>query len=433
MNNLVLSKSRYEIRPKRLIYFILILTLLMGTLVDDFHFPSSISYLNDICVVALFYFILPRFVLTFKNLKLTGILIVIGLFILSIIIGIIINLVPINLVVWAIRNTFRFFTFFIACVCYLNKNDLDYLFRLFYKLQWLNLVLAFYQYFVLGLSQDFLGGIFGHGGGAGLTVFSCLLLAYATCSYLSKKLPLYKLIFIMLSTMIINAMAEQKIFYFEFVIILILALLFCNATWKKFKIFIVGIGGIFIGLTILKNLFPLHFEILTNFAMIEDYANMTSGGYEISRWGAFSQINSIFFKNDIILNLFGYGFGNAEYSAFPYFTSSFYVQYGQWHYRWFTHQWTFLETGYVGFILYVSFFVAIFVYASYIRKWIVKKEQYYIVITQIMVVVCIVSIWYNALLKMDFGYIAFFALTLSGILMKDAIFMKRKGVELIND
>ena len=178
---MILKVGRVRINTKSLIYFVLTLTLVMGTLTDDFGIPSAIRYMNDAIIIILFLFLLKRndFLNKISFLGMNAIFIAMILFSVVNIITVVINFVPLNLVLWAVRNTYRFLIFFWACVLFLDKDDLNKIFEFFYWLQWVNFLLVLYQFFGLGLKQDSLGGIFGHGGNAGLLVYSVILLAHA--------------------------------------------------------------------------------------------------------------------------------------------------------------------------------------------------------------------------------------------------------------
>lgn len=405
------------IRPKKLIYFIIFFTVIMGALIDEFHLPRSITYLNDVCVILLLFFCLKR-IKFWKYIHMSFFPITMAGLFTVLLFGVIINLVPIRLVIWGTRNTFRCFVFLYAAIIYLDMDDLDCIFDKLYKLQWINLILALYQYYVLGLSQDSLGGIFGHGAGAGLTSFSCLLLSYHLCAYFYKKISLFKMVFVVGTTLITCTLAEEKMFFFEFVIILISVFLFSKFSLKKLVGIIVGSLFFLGGLQLMKYILPWSYERIVNFEKFIEYGQSTTGGYNISRFGAFSEINDIFLKNNILKNLFGYGLGNCEYASFPIFLSDFYRTYGWYNYRWFAHQWMFLETGYLGLIAYIMVIVGFLVYGVRHRFKLSEHAGMYNVVGQCMAVITVVSMWCNALVKVDYSYIPFFGIALIGIAVK---------------
>lgn len=92
-----------------------------------------------------------------------------------------------------------------------------------------------------------------------------------------------------------------------------------------------------------------------------DYATATfDEGYRIPRVGSFQVINNLFLRTPI-KEWFGLGIGNCDTSAFSFLQSDFYRAYGDYNYRWFTNQWTYLECGIGGFGLYVFFFVTLII------------------------------------------------------------------------
>ena len=172
----------------------------------------------------------------------------------------------------------------------------------------------------------------------------------------------------------------------------------------------------FISVNMYEKIFPyvdLSFE-----AFISE-GSSTGGGYNLSRLSGISNINKIFFNDDFLKNSFGYGFGNCEYSSFEIFTSNFYKIYGDYHYRWFTHLWVFLETGYFGIVSYLLIIISIF-FQSFkcIKNKFNQLDFDCIIFTCIISVIMILMFFYNSLLKADFAYLAFFALSISSVIIK---------------
>lgn len=415
---MLITYGKIRIRPKNLIYIVLILTLLMGTLNDDFGVTTNIRYLNDVATLLLMFslFFDKKIQKYIPYLGLNKIIIAMLVYTLVNIISIIINMVSVSLVVWAVRNTYRFFVFFWACIVYLEKEDLDRIFEIMYKIQWANVVLIFYQFTVLNLKQDDLGGIFGHGGNAGLLIYSVLLLAYAVSKYVSKEYSMFKVLFVLISTCVISVLAEIRAFFVFALIIVIVNAILNKSIIRKTGVILVSIILFFVAVDLYSKLFP--YVSLTLDAFIKE-GSSTGGGYNISRFNALSEINRLFFKNDNLRELFGFGFGNCEYSNIPLFRSKFYDLYGSYNYRWFTSQWVFLETGYAGVVSYIGIVLFNLSYSIKILKLKKDDDKVFKLICIILSIVCIISFFYNSLLKADFGYIAFFSLAISGIVYKE--------------
>lgn len=419
-----------RINSKVFIYFIIIFTVFMNTFIDDLHFPAAIRYLNDIFIVILLISLLFRKnikeVVTNTNSKYVVIFII--LFTIVNIVSALINLVPIQLVLWATRNTYRFFVFYLASITFLEKKDVDNIMRIMCKLQILNFALVLYQYFILGLKQDTLGGLFGHGGNAGLLIYSIIILAYSIVKYNSKVMPLYQMLFILITTVISSVLAELRIFFIIIAIILILNVLLTKFTLKKIVIITSVVILFFVSINIYSSIFP--YVDLSIESFISE-GTSTGGGYNLSRLNGISEINKIFFKGDAVKMLFGYGFGNCEYSSFEIFTSNFHNLYGEYHYRWFTHLWIFLETGYFGMISYIMIILSVIVQSLKMKKKVHDgSDKDYLVLSNILATIMLIMFIYNSLLKADFGYLAFFVLSIPSIIISNANKNREKKLEI---
>lgn len=393
-------------------------------LISELNIPSGITYFTDFINLTLFLYMLafPKWSRQQKDRVLSN-SIVIFLFI-NVIIGVLLNLVNPLLVLWAIRNHFRGIIFWYACVRFLCEEDIEKLFTLFFKFQFVNVIVTLFQFFVQGYSQDYLGGIFGTqvGSNSFTNVYFMLLLTYYCVSYINKKAPFWKLLFIVLSTILIAALAELKIYYFEFAIIIFLAILFSKPSLKNFLISAAATISFFSGLTLLKNIFPLQYKYLTDFERLFSYITMEGGGYNISRLTAFSTINNLFFKDDLVKNLFGFGLGGCEYSSFSFLTSPFYLEYGRLNYRWFTHMMLYLETGFVGFGLFVLFILSCFIMATKMRIGRKNESRLNILVTvQVFSLLTIVNMWYNQALMNENQYFIYFVLSCAFIINKTSL------------
>ena len=144
------------------------------------------------------------------------------------------------------------------------------------------------------------------------------------------------------------------------------------------------------------------------------YSTEGMAGYELSRFGSFEQIDSLIFNKDPVRSAFGVGFGGAEESNISLFTSFFSQVWGYLNYRWFTHQMTFIETGYVGFCLFVMVFV---VYAIWLMKKVkrVPESKVLIQFSFIMTLFTIINFWYNCATRIECCYFIAFSLAVGAI------------------
>lgn len=414
-----MKSDKFIITARKTVLFVLYFTIVMETLISQFKFPSFIRYINDIAIIILLYFMRLKTVKKFKEIKSLSILISLLILFLCFFISSITNLVPFHLAIWAIRNTFRGIIFMIACICFLKKEDLYKIFNNLFIFQIINVLLGLYQFFILGHSMDFVGGIFGYGNGAGVNIFNALLISYYLNTYLQKKEKLIKLIIVTMTSFILAAIAEEKMTYIFFIIIVLISILFNKISLRKIVAINISIIVLLFGLKLINLYYPDMYEIMTNKNLLIEYSTKTyEEGYRIPRLGAFKFIDNKFFFNNVEDKMLGLGFGNCETSNIKIFESEFYKIYGDYNYRWFTHQWIYLECGIIGFMAYIIFFIVIIL--NYIKKLIkIDSDKYFIIAGLCMTVCCIMTIWYNATLKVDMSYLAFFSISIGFVSIKN--------------
>lgn len=407
---------------KLLIYFLITWIMFEDLLVSAFGAPSMIRYLNDGIMLFLLLACLRnvnKVVRVFWQTRYTGVLLIMLLYIFYTLLGSIINGVPPLRVLWAARNNYRFFAFFVICVYALDRKDIQRLAAWLCQLQWLNLGLGLVEFFILHKDGDYLGGIFGTAKGcnAGLNVYLCFVTACVVLQYLYKQRPFRYLVCSLVATMLLAGLAELKIVFVEIALIVLMILFLSGRKKQAFTLLGMSAAALAVGLLIMWQLFPEHFAILTDLDRLLEYSVSEAGGYKLSRFHAFSNINRLFFRDSVFRNLFGFGFGYCEYSSFDFLTSNFYRQYGFLNYRWFAHQMMFLETGYVGLALYIAILASILLCAWRSRKkdpatalW-----NYFVMI---MCVLTVINLWYNASIRAENAYLIYFALSIGAVMDK---------------
>ena len=298
-----------------------------------------------------------------------------------------------------------------------------------YRLRWLHLFLCLFQYFVMGKEQDYLGGIFGvqKGCNAGLNVYLCFIIAYAACRYLDGREKIGSALGTLVMSLLIAALAELKILYVEVVLIIVLAAMLGRKSRKTWAILLAVIVGIVVGLMALKAIFPDHYEILMGMTQMLEYDNADGSAYQLSRLFAFENINELFFGENTLLKLFGLGFGNCEYSNFSFLTSDFYRTYGHYNYRWFSLQMMYLETGLVGFGLYIAILGSILFTARKAMRA-NSRQQYLFRMVVIYVILTVIGLWYNAAIKGEPGYLIFLILAAAAVCQKERPAVLPKGI-----
>lgn len=409
-----------KISIRNIIKFIIYYSTIMCALVAELKLPSSIYYLNDLLMIVLFIYIVRKnFAKTFNRIQFKFFNIWLASLVLVISIGVVVNFVPIKLILWGGRNTFRGLVFFTACIIFFKNEDVYTVLDAFVKIQIINIILACYQFFVLGLKQDRLGGIFGHGNGSALCIFSCIICCYTLLIYLNKGEKLKETLLCFISSIIIAALAEEKLLFIELATVVILAILLSRRSFKKWLIIPVFIAMFFLGFNVFERYFPDAIDTLLHFDLMEDYLTASwEGSYFIPRLGAFSFISENLFNNNLFNILFGIGMGNAETSSFTFLQSDFYSQYGYMNYRWIFSQWTIIETGILGLLLFIILFLAIILYLLVKRKKAYTSELCIIDLSIITSVICLMTMWTNTTLKVDTSYIAFFAISAGLIAIK---------------
>lgn len=401
------------------VFFILFYSIAMEALIENLHLPGTIRYLNDVVLIAVIFGIQGRFLPILRkehSYMLWGA--VCALFVMDIFTAVI-NLVSPLLVMWAVRNTFRGLIYLFCVIAVLHVEDMTKLFHVLLGLQLPNLLLAIYQSLVTsGGNPDFVHGLFANGAGA--NTFSAVLFAYYLNAYLNGREPVWTVAFVAVTSIMIAAMAEEKTFFLYFIVIFVLSILISRWSLKTLCFIAVAfIAGIFL-VQYIAIVMPDILEFLTDWNTSKTYLTATwADSYGIPRLGAFTFIAKNFFNNDFATSLFGFGFGSAEHSQFAFLDSPFYLRYGELSYRSFTHQWTFIETGYIGFGLFVLVFIIALICLCK-QRWIYRKYDAVLNLTGIcMCVVCIISMWSNATLKLDVSYIPCFGVAIG--------FLTRKG------
>lgn len=313
---------------------------------------------------------------------------------------------------WGVRNNFRFYFAFIAYAVIISKERAHSCLKLLDSVFWINAVVTLVQFFILGHSQDHLGGIFGveKGCNSYSIIFFSIIISKSLLQFMNgeeKTLPCFSKCAVAL---IIAAMAEIKFFFIIFILILVICAFLTKFSIRKFSVLLVSAFLVMVGGTLLTAIFGSNdsielsriFELFTssNYATAED----------LGRFTAIPTISNNFLTT-IPSKLVGMGLGNCDTSAFAICNTPFYQTYQYLHYNWFFSAFLFLETGYIGLIAYLSFFVAVFFNAKR-NKRLGLSDELFCSISMIMSVVCAILTFYNASSRTEIAYLAFFALAL---------------------
>ncbi len=409
---------------KSLIFFLLIWVILEELLISQFSFPGAVRYLTDLALLWLMLCCLVDLKALWSQFRHTGYLLTLLsalAFVAYLLLGACLNRVAPLLALWGLRNTCRALAFFVVCVYTLDRNDLDRLLKLLRDLQWLNLAMCLFQYFILGKYQDYLGGMFGTDIGCNiyLNLYLCFLFVFVIVQYLHQQCSLGYLSFTLVSGMVISCLAELKIAYVELICIVIAAIILFPRRKGLLKMILAAAAALAIGLYLLWLVYPIQFRHLSSAEEFLAYGISQEGGYGLSRFRAYQLIDQLFFQGDLFHNLFGYGVGSCEYSRFAFLTSDFYRANGHYHYIWFTHQTLFLETGWLGTLLYLLT-LAIIALTAWRRLLKCPDTSFYAGLTVTMCGIALISFVYNATIREEAGYLLFFAMASDAIAGKCA-------------
>ncbi len=417
---------------KYIIYFQLIYVLFSGLLID-FGISASIRYLTDVINMVLFYELLisigkwkyERGLFIKQETDIASML-VMFFWLLFMLLSTCGKSPSIIRMAWASRNWARFFIFFIACQVFLHKKDVESLYLWLFRIYIFDFLMICFQFLFLGHKGDDLGGIFGSmmGGNGQTNILICIVLILGLCVYFEQRMNTIVMFFLLSSVMLIAALEELKVFYYEYIGIVLLACVIYAAKKQvgRHEVLRVAFAAILawmFGLVILAVVFPSHFKVIIGKTSYMAYEAHSSSQYKISRIKFISEINELFFKDSPILNLTGYGFGNCEYSKFGFLTSPFYHEHGETNYLYFSHQTLFLEGGLIGLGLFVAIFGVIAV--QHLKKLIVcKAVNKYAVLGFVFGLVTMANVFYNNATRTEISYLTYFCLATAYIMTNES-------------
>lgn len=267
--------GRITLTTTKMIWLVLAITSVGALIISTFHTSNFVYYLADMFNVFLAFFAIRRVVRVRKMKEVGFLVLLLVLFIINCIIGIIGNNVPLKLAIWGSRNVYRFVLFFSSCVVLLEKKDVARFQAAFPKIYVINAIIAIFQYFVLGLKGDYIGGLFGtiQGCNGALTIFLNIALSYFIAGYLSGNEKLSKIIVYSILYFLVAALSETKGNYIFFVLIVAVALLVSKKSLKTFGIICVAFVSVGAGIYFLNKYFPGSLDFLLDLNEANRYMN----------------------------------------------------------------------------------------------------------------------------------------------------------------
>lgn len=397
--------------PEILTYIIFLFPFIMAFLLEFLHLPSFVKYSVDIMYIAVLFMVnAGRNTYVRKNhATFVGFIIVFLLYTLFVYLF---NFQSPFYYLWGVRNNFRFYAAFIIYIAVFDEEDAAGCLKLMDYLFWINAIISVFQFFVLGYRQDFLGGIFGvdRGCNAYTIVFFSIVIGKSLVLFMEKQEKAAVCFTKCGVSLLIAAMAELKFYFLLFVMILLICTVMTRFSFRKTIILIVAA----VLLMLSGLLLPMLFGEKTALTPENIWKMITATNYATNKdLGRFTAIPTI--SRDFLTGwadkLFGMGLGNCDTSSFDICNSTFYKSHSYLNYNWFSSAILFLETGYIGLLTYLSFFIVCFFSARNRMKRKAANELF-CRISMMMSIVCFILVFYNSSLRTEIGYMAFFALAL---------------------
>ena len=404
-----------QLKYKSIAFFLIGYMLLIEIFISIFHLPRNIRFVIDVVALILIFLGFQKISYALSEKGYRWYFGYIILFIVSTILGSFFRMVPIGQVLWAIRNNYLYILFGIIVIYLMDTHDVDRVFEFCLKLQVLNVIMGIYEYYILNVHNDYLGGIFGvdQGCNANLNGYMMIISAYAINKYLVKKMSIAKTIWVIGSCTFMAALSELKMFYVEVVLIVVCSVLLNRKSIKGFMMLAGGFLGLIIGIQVLSVVNPKSVEDLISITNMIDYntrSDYGAGDIRITRLGSTNLINKWFFKDDMSLKLFGMGLGACEDStSFTFCNSQFATQYRSLGYRNLTMSMNYLETGYIGVICFALIFIFLFLIATKMKNEMSEYKEMASV-SQVICIMSVLNFWYSSAIRMNIAYLTFFSI-----------------------
>ena len=414
-----LLKFNIKKRPVQswLLYWVFLLPFFFGTFIDLLNFPNAIKYTIDFVLVALSFLVIFNFNISLRKNTLLLSLVVI-FFSIYCFIFYILNFQSPFYFLWGFRNNFRFFIVFFLFIKFFSQTDIKNCFKIFDIVFYVNFPVCLIQYFVFNLKQDYLGGVFGNTRGCNgyLINFFIIVVAKSVLDFMNGKEKTW-ICFIKLSiTMLVSAMAELKFYFVVFLIVIILAAVFTSFSFKKLVLLIFSFIIVTVGSALLISIFDIDnffsVEGVLELAFRDHYSSKTS----VNRLSAISTLSKRI-STEWYTRFFGMGLGNCDTSSFEICNTPFFKTYEYLGYHLMSSAILFLEVGYIGIVIYLSFFAFVFYYANKFKKSDKANESYF-QLAMIMAVVCCILVFYNSTLRTEASYMVFFVLSAPFVFLK---------------
>ena len=384
-------------------------------LVYTLGLPRFMLYLGDILTIWTFIYALH----TQHKITIPKSFIFLFLYLFIGILGGLFNSEPFSLMVWGLRNSLRYILFFYSCYVLLKKTDLEKVFKLLWFVFWISVPLCTFERFFVNypagtIIGDMVGGVFWNYSGSNLplNVILCVCLSQIVIKYFRNECSLLSFVVVSVCALYMAATAELKVFIIEFIVIIIFAAFIEKIKWNKVIILIIyafAFSNIISLFVMLNGNSTYDYSTIFSINGFIEYATRDSGYNgtgDVNRLSGIAIIWERIFNHDLSKGLFGIGIGNAEYTNF--FVLDFYSRYSTLNYQWFHMIWMFIETGLLGILFYLSFFISTLRKACKIKNYDVNIST-----VKIMILIMLILFVYNISLRSEAsGYLLFLLLSI---------------------
>lgn len=272
-----------------------------------------------------------------------------------------IHLTSFPVYVWGLRMIVRYFLLF--RLVFILMTDVDVLKTkiIIYKAMKFNILLCLFQYFVLGVKGDPLGGTFA-GGNSEILYLIMFSLFLMTGDYFAHSLSKRKYIFYIVGMSFIAVVGEIKFLYFIIPLFIYIGYVLIRK-FSIYKLMVLGVA-LMLFVPVLSTILSFYYDEqyinnLFDQEHLEEYTTTSSfvmNGEGFNRGSSIELTNTIILQDDIH-RLFGYGLGSA--SASNIFHTWIYNQYKGTTYFLFTPSFVMIETGWIGMSLFLLFHICI--------------------------------------------------------------------------
>lgn len=406
-----MNLTKYKAPKNKIPFLFLIYCSTALAVTYMFGLPKILLYSVDALNVGLAFYCLYFCKFKIKKKHNRSMKIVAFLLAVSITIGYFLNQQSVLLFLWGARNNYRGVLFMFICMTLMKSCQKKDALQFFDKMFWIHILFVLYQFFVMGCSGDYIGGVFGvtQGGNSGNNLMLCIISTIALWKYLHKEYNILNLLIRVGVCFAVAAVAELKFFFVEIFIIIAILLLLNGGLSRKIKALLAMFCGLVIGLYLLYAIFPqwVGYFTLDHFIKLLDGGRKLNGA-SIDRFSSLPEIYRIFYSGKGAKFLFGYGLGTADYSlSYSFLTSHIYTKYYYTGYSQLSYAFLFIELGAIGFVLY-SLLIAVPVIKG-IKN---KDRDEYNSITVVIGILCLLLLFYDVTMKIEPQYFAFFVLSM---------------------